>query len=334
MITFPLFLQLQDQSSLMAGRLRAGISAKFAQGGWQAPWLGLFAQVSRKINAQRHSRATAKMIKTSVEIASSGLEAAGSVALVGAGPGSTDLITLRGVQRLQQADVIFYDRLIDPAVLDLARRGAERIYVGKAPGCHHWPQDKISDALVAVARQGKRVVRLKCGDPGVFARGAEEVDALSAAGIPYEIVPGVTAASAASAALGGFLTERGTCDRLVLATGQSQTAGKPLDWMSSLQPGTRVAVYMGVGSASKIAQALVTADLDDQVSIDIVSRAQQCDQVIAQCRASTLMETIKSQSISNPAILFLTRPHCTPSSRPHSKPDADKALEHVKLAHV
>lgn len=330
MITFPLFLRLQDQRSLMAGRLRAGISSRLAPGAWQAPWTGLFARVSRQITAQRHSRATANMIKTSGAIARSGLEAEGSVALVGAGPGSTDLITLRGVQRLQQADVIFYDRLIDPAVLDLARRGAEQIYVGKAPGCHHWPQDKISAALVAVARQGKRVVRLKCGDPGVFARGAEEVDALSAAGIPYEIVPGVTAASAASAALGGFLTERGTCDRLVLATGQSQTAGKPLDWMSSLQPGTRVAVYMGVGSAPKIAQALIAADLDDHVSIDIVSRAQQCDQVIAQCRASTLMETINSASISNPAILFLTRPHSTP----HETPAANKKLEHAPLEQV
>jgi uroporphyrin-III C-methyltransferase/precorrin-2 dehydrogenase/sirohydrochlorin ferrochelatase len=218
---------------------------------------------------------------------------------------------LRGVQRLQEADVIYYDRLVDPEILDLARRDAERVYVGKAPGCHHWPQDKISGVLVAAARQGKRVVRLKCGDPGVFARGAEEVEVLQAAGIAYEVVPGVTAASAASAALGGFLTERGTCDTLVMATGQSQIRGKRPDWMKILQPGTRVALYMGVGSAAQVAQALVDADLQHQISIDIVSRAQQTDQVIAQCCASTLVETIKGKAISNPAILFLTWPLAT-----------------------
>ncbi len=233
----------------------------------------------------------------------------GSVALVGAGPGSKDLITLRGLRRLQEADVIFYDRLIDPELLDHARDDAERIYVGKAPGHHHWPQEKISGVLVDYARQGKRVVRLKCGDPGVFARGAEEVDALSAAGIVHEIVPGVTAASAASAALGGFLTERGTCNTLVFVTGQSETLARQTDWISHLQPGTRIAVYMGVGSAGSLAQALCDAEMEQKVSIDIVSRAQQKDQVLARCCAASLVETIAREGISNPAILFLTRPH-------------------------
>lgn len=233
----------------------------------------------------------------------------GSVALVGAGPGSKDLITLRGLRRLQEADVIFYDRLIDPELLDHARDDAERIYVGKAPGHHHWPQEKISGVLVDYARQGKRVVRLKCGDPGVFARGAEEVDALSAAGIVHEIVPGVTAASAASAALGGFLTERGTCNTLVFVTGQSETLTQQTDWISHLQPGTRIAVYMGVGSAGSLAQALCDAEMEQKVSIDIVSRAQQKDQVLARCCAASLVETIAREGISNPAILFLTRPH-------------------------
>jgi len=232
----------------------------------------------------------------------------GSVALVGAGPGCKDLITLRGAQRLQEADVIFFDRLIDPEVLDLAPANAKRIYVGKAPGCHHWPQEKISQALVAIAGQGQRVVRLKCGDPGVFARGAEEIDALDAADISYEIIPGVTAASAASAALGGFLTERGTCDTLVLATGQTAKDAGNANWIAQLQPGTRMAIYMGVGAAANTAKTLIEAGLEKQVSIDIVSRAQQSDQVTAKCRASTLLETIETSGISNPAIMFLTWP--------------------------
>lgn len=233
----------------------------------------------------------------------------GSVALVGAGAGSPDLITLRGLRRLQEADVIFYDRLIDPALLKHARADAEQIYVGKAPGCHHWPQDKICGVLVSHAKQGKRIVRLKCGDPGVFARGAEEGEALEAADIPYEIVPGVTAASAASAALGGFLTERGTCDTLVLATGQSETIAKNTRWIRHLQPGTRIALYMGVGSADKVALALVDAGLADQVRIDIVSRAQQQDQILASCNASRLVKTIEETGVTSPAILFLTRLH-------------------------
>ncbi|SFR39534.1 siroheme synthase CysG [Litoreibacter janthinus] len=290
----------------VAGRLRDRAHARLAPRMRRDLWRWVFAGPVRDTHARGGERAAAQMIKQAIDTATFGAETVGSVALVGAGPGAKDLITLRGVQRLQEADVIFYDRLIDPDILDLARRDAERVYVGKAPGCHHWPQEKISGVLVAAALQGKRVVRLKCGDPGVFARGAEEADALKAAGIPLEIVPGVTAASAASASLGGFLTERGTCDTLVLATGQSETVGKSHTWIRTLQPGTRVAVYMGVGSAAAIAKGLVDAGLQDQISIDIVSHAQQNDEVIAKCCASTLVQTIKANAISNPAILFLT----------------------------
>jgi uroporphyrin-III C-methyltransferase/precorrin-2 dehydrogenase/sirohydrochlorin ferrochelatase len=299
--------RLGDLAAL-AGRLRDRASARLAPRARRDLWRWVFAGPVRRTHTKGGEREAARMIKHAIDTAGFGVEAKGSVALVGAGPGSKDLITLRGVQRLQEADVIYYDRLIDPEILDLARRDAERVYVGKAPGCHHWPQEKISGVLLAAARQGKRVVRLKCGDPGVFARGAEEVDVLEAAGIDFEIVPGVTAASAASAALGGFLTERGKCDTLVLATGQSKEAGKRPDWVKILHPGTRVALYMGVGSAAHIAQALAEAGLEGKISIDIVSRAQQADEVIARCNAATLVETIKSKSISNPAILFLTWP--------------------------
>mgnify|MGYP000052609728 FL=1 len=260
----------------------------------------------------------APAVLQAVEKSKPGLQQVGSVALVGAGPGARDLITLRGVQRLQESDVIFYDRLVDPEILDLARPSAERIYVGKAPGSHHWPQKKTSQALVSFAARGKRVVRLKCGDPGVFARGAEEINALDAAGIPYEIVPGVTAASAASAALDGFLTERGTCDTLVLATGQTAKEEVNTGWIAQLRPGTRIAIYMGVGAAENTANELIDAGLDTQVSIDIVSRAQQSDQVTAKCRASTLLDTIETYRISNPAIMFLTWPKSTTPEKSQS----------------
>lgn len=251
----------------------------------------------------------ARLMQRAIGRARPGPQSMGAVALVGAGPGAKDLITLRGARRLQEADVVFYDRLVDPEILDLAPKDAKRIYVGKAPGCHHWPQEKISQALVAIAGQGQRVVRLKCGDPGVFARGAEELDALKEAQIPCEIIPGVTAASAASASLGGFLTERGICDTLVLATGQTERDAGNARWITQLQPGTRMAIYMGVGAAANTAHALIEAGLGKEVSIDIVSRAQQSDEVIARCCASSLVDTIASAKISNPAIMFLTRSH-------------------------
>lgn len=309
--------RLGDLAAL-AGRLRERASLRLGPRQRRDLWRWVFSGSVRQKHATGAEREAAQMIKTAIDTADFGGETEGTVSLVGAGPGSKDMITLRGVQRLQDADVIYYDRLVDPEILDLARRDAERVYVGKAPGCHHWPQDKISGVIVAAAKQGKRVVRLKCGDPGVFARGAEETDALTTAGIAYEIVPGITAASAASAAMGGFLTERGNYDTLMFATGQSADAGKEPEWMTSLRPGMRVAVYMGVGTAVDIAQGLIEASLSQHIEIDIVSNVQRSNQVVAHCTATTLVETIQRNAIENPAILFLTWP---------------QAVDHVDIEH-
>lgn len=299
--------RLGDLAAL-AGRLRDCAALRLDPRERRDLWRWVFNGPVRRTHASGGERAAAQMIKQAIDTGEIGEAGQGSVALVGAGPGAKDLITLRGVQRLQEADVIYYDRLVDPEILDLARRDAKRIYVGKAPGCHHWPQDKICNVIVAAARRGQRVVRLKCGDPGVFARGKEEADALHAANIPFEIVPGVTAASGASAALGGFLTERGTCDTLILATGQTEAGQTSPDWMTALKPGTRVAVYMGVGTAQQIADALINSGLVSCVQIDIVANAQRPDQIIAQCRATELVATLSARDITNPAILFLTWP--------------------------
>lgn len=290
----------------LAGRLRTRAAMRLGPRERRDLWRWVFGGPVRRTHASGGERAAAEMIKSAIDNGTIGEVGIGSVALVGAGPGAKDLITLRGVQRLQEADVIYYDRLIDPEILDLARRDAERVYVGKKPGCHHWPQDKISNVIVAAARQGKRVVRLKCGDPGVFARGQEEADALVAAGIAYEVVPGVTAASGASAALGGFLTARGTCDTLILATGQTGGLQGMPNWLASLHPGTRIAIYMGVGMAPDIARALLGAGHADDVTVDIVANAQTPNQIIARCRPDTLVQTLTEQNIANPAIIFVT----------------------------
>jgi uroporphyrin-III C-methyltransferase/precorrin-2 dehydrogenase/sirohydrochlorin ferrochelatase len=290
----------------IAGRMRNRAAMRLGPRDRRDLWRWVFNGPVRKAHASGSERKAAQQIKQAIDTGNFKEDSGGSVSLVGAGPGAKDLITLRGVQRLQEADVIYYDRLVEPEILELARRDAERIYVGKAPGCHHWPQEKISNVIVSAARQGKRVVRLKCGDPGVFARGREEVDALSAANIPYEIVPGVTAASAASAALGGFLTERGTCDTLILATGQFEDPNKAPTWVNTLQAGTRVAVYMGIGSAEKIVTQLKTAGIAKHISIDVVAHAQTPEQITLSCQPDNLVSSLQLNGISNHAILFIT----------------------------
>lgn len=232
---------------------------------------------------------------------------AGFVSLVGAGPGSADLITLRGLQRLQTADVIFYDRLADPALLAHARKGAEAVYVGKAPGCHSMPQERINALLVQAGLQGKRVVRLKCGDPGIFARGAEEAAALTEAGIAWEIVPGVTSACAAAASARSFLTERGQTEFLVLATGHSRADGHH-DWHGISRPGTTLACYMGVAQAKAISQGLQQAGWPADCAVQIVSKAQTPDEKILHCRLDRLGDLCANQPNLNPALLMARWP--------------------------
>lgn len=168
----------------LAGRLRSRVAEQVEPRYRRSFWNWVFTGAPRRTHAKGLERDAARMIKQA--IAAGGIDhgdkAGGFVSLVGAGPGSRDLITLRAVQRLQEADVIFYDRLVDPDVLELARRDAERVFVGKAPGVHAWPQEKINGVIASAAKQGMRVVRLKCGDPGIFGRVGEEIACLNAAG--------------------------------------------------------------------------------------------------------------------------------------------------------
>ena len=294
--------RLGDLAAL-AGRLRGLAAQHLGPRDRRDLWKWVFSGPVRRqhsAGAEQHAARALKDAITSGSFADSGST---QVALVGAGPGSSDLITLRGVQRLQDADIIFYDRLVDPQVLELARRDAERVYVGKAPGCHSWPQDKINQMLVSAAKRGQRVVRLKCGDPGIFARGAEEADALREAGIAYEIVPGVTAASGAAAAVGGFLTERGKTDTLVLTTGRNADPETKPDWVHMLHRRCRVVVYMGVGAAEEIEANLRAEGLAAQTVVQIIENAQRPDQRVETCRGDQLTQCLQNANIQSPAIL-------------------------------
>lgn len=289
----------------LAGRLRDSAAARLAPRVRRDLWRWVFNSTPRQRHAAGAGRDTAQMIKQAIATGEFGQEGGGSVALVGAGPGAKDLITLRGVQRLQEADVIYYDRLVDPEILELARRDAERIYVGKSPGCHSWPQEKITQTLVTAARNGKRIVRLKCGDPGIFARSCEEIAALEAADIPFEIVPGVTAASGAAAASGQPLTERGAVDTLVLSTGCLQSGKHVPQAVRDLRPGTTISLYMAVAAAGDIASYFADHAMASEIDVTVVAQAQTAAQQVLSCDVRSLPACLAAHDIRDTAMILL-----------------------------
>ena len=202
----------------------------------------------------------------------------GFVWLVGAGPGAEDLLTLRAQRLLQEADVIVYDALVPQAVVAMGRRDAQRISVGKRKGAHSVPQDQINSVLVELAQEGHKVVRLKAGDPLVFGRAGEEMDALRAAGIGFEVVPGVTAAFAAAASAQIPLTLRGVASTLVFATGHNADSETLPDWAGLALKGATVAVYMGRTVAAAVSQRLIEAGLAGTTPVAIIENAAHPDE--------------------------------------------------------
>lgn len=200
-------------------------------------------------------------------------EARGHVALVGAGPGAEDLLTLRAQRLLMEADAIVYDALVPEAVVAMGRRDAERLPVGKRKGCHSKSQAEINALLIALGRTGKRVVRLKSGDPLVFGRAGEEMAALRDAGVSYEVVPGVTAAFAAAADFELPLTLRGVSSSMVFTTGHDLKGDTLPDWAKLAISGATVAVYMGRSVAADVASRLIETGLSPDTAVAVVENA-------------------------------------------------------------
>ncbi len=194
----------------------------------------------------------------------------GTVAITGAGPGDAALISLRGAVRIAQSDVILHDKLVGAELLELAPAGAERIFVGKAPGDHAWPQERINEALVRHARAGRRVVRLKGGDPFVFGRGGEECLHLAEAGIPFEVIPGITAAFGAPATAGIPLTHRGLVRSFALTTGHAEPDDPETPDFAALARMDAIAFYMGVRNLRENCAGLVAAGLDARTPAAVI----------------------------------------------------------------
>ncbi|WP_435259825.1 uroporphyrinogen-III C-methyltransferase [Thioclava sp. FR2] len=232
-------------------------------------------------------------------------QACGRISLVGAGPGAADLLTIRALKRLQEADIVFFDRLIDPEVLALIPTSAEQVNVGKEVGRCKWPQDRIDAAIVMAALAGKRVVRLKSGDPSIFGRAAEEIAAAQLHGIPVDIIPGVTAASAAAASTLCPLTERGKFDRLLMLTATAMTGELPEDFARSIAPGTRLAIYMGIHLAAQLRSRLIAAGVSDKAPVTLAQNVAKAGERHVECTLDTLVSTIADQQIRNPAVIFV-----------------------------
>ncbi|GAB3534234.1 siroheme synthase CysG [Photobacterium alginatilyticum] len=227
----------------------------------------------------------------------------GQVALIGAGPGDAGLLTLRALQLMQQADVVLYDYLVSDEVMDLVRRDAELVCVGKKAGFHSVPQEETNELIVRYAEQGKRVVRLKGGDPFVFGRGGEELEVLFDAGIPFQVVPGITAAAGATAYAGIPLTHRDYAQTAMFITGHLKPDGDQLDWSTLARGKQTLVIYMGLMKSSHIQQQLLGHGRAADTPIAIIERGTQKSQKVLKGQLGELATL--AQHAASPSLIVV-----------------------------
>jgi uroporphyrin-III C-methyltransferase/precorrin-2 dehydrogenase/sirohydrochlorin ferrochelatase len=241
---------------------------------WEKAFRGRFASLMAAGNEQAAKRELEDSLHASHQ-------QQGEIILVGAGPGDAGLLTLRGLQVIQQADVVFYDHLVSDEVRELIRRDAEQICVGKRAGEHSVPQHETNQMLIDAAKAGKSVVRLKGGDPFIFGRGGEELQAAAQAGVPFQVVPGITAASAVTAYAGIPLTHRDYAQSVTFVTGHYKADSAPFDWAQLAQSRQTLAIYMGTLKAADISEQLIRHGRDKATPVAVISRGTRVDQHVA-----------------------------------------------------
>ena len=229
----------------------------------------------------------------------------GEVYLVGGGPGDPDLLTFRALRLMQQADVVLYDRLVAADIVDLVRKDAERIYVGKQSDQHALAQDEINSLLVKLAREGKRVLRLKGGDPFIFGRGGEEIESLAGEGISFQVVPGITAASGCATYAGIPLTHRDYAQSCIFITGHLKDGKLDMNWDSLVLPDQTIAVYMGVGAVKVLCEELVSHGMETDIPAAVIQQGTTSNQRTYTGTLKSLPEIVESKDIKPPSMMII-----------------------------
>lgn len=229
----------------------------------------------------------------------------GTVWLVGAGPGDPDLLTVKALRLIQQADVVIHDRLVSQPIMDLIPATTRRIYVGKARSDHAVPQEDINQLLVTEARAGHKVLRLKGGDPFIFGRGGEELELLSAAGISFEVIPGITAASGCAAYAGIPLTHRDYAQSVRFITGHLKNDGVNLHWPELMDPMQTLVFYMGLVGLQAICEQLVAHGRDPNTPVALIEKGTTPQQRVIIATLSTINERVTAEKVSAPTLTII-----------------------------
>lgn len=266
-------------------------------------WEGVLqGQIAEHVFAGREQEAEQLLAD---KISGAQTKVSGEVYLVGAGPGDPDLLTFKALRLMQQADVVLYDRLVAPAILDLCRRDADRMYVGKQASNHSVPQDQINQKLVELALQGKRVVRLKGGDPFIFGRGGEEIAELAAQQIPFQVVPGITAASGCSAYAGIPLTHRDYAQSVRFVTGHAVGGVLDLPWAELAAPMQTVVFYMGLGCLPAICEQLIAHGCAASTPIALIENGTTVQQRVFVGTLETMVARLSVETVQSPSLIIV-----------------------------
>ncbi|TAM09765.1 MAG: uroporphyrinogen-III C-methyltransferase [Nevskiaceae bacterium] len=284
------------------GTARGAVNARLAPAARRSVWEDFLDGEGAEAVLRGDATAAAAVLAARV----AGGPQRGEVYLVGAGPGDPDLLTLRALRLMQQADVVFYDRLLDPRVLALVRQDAERVFVGKRSGHHAVPQAEINALLVARAQAGQRVLRLKGGDPFVFGRGGEEAEALAAHGVPFQLVPGVSAANGCAAYAGIPLTHRDYAQACVFVTGHARAGAElSLPWDSLARPGQTLVIYMGLSTLPTLCEKLVAAGLPPDWPAAVVENGTQPSQRVLCATLHDLPEKVAAAGVRSASLVIV-----------------------------